>query len=470
MATIITTAAGLAAIDGSSDDFELGADIVWNLPAIEEFYGTLDGKGYTISGTMAAGSVSDDIGLIVTCEDASFSNIIFDGCVTASPGAVYSGIGIFIGSIAVNSVFTNIQFKNCDISFNETTNSHLVGMLTPSSTGCSFTQCSADEYCVINITASEIYPGMLHGSGGGVDISTFSQCYTKGTITVITSEGGGADGIGGAYCAYVNCYSQVNITITAHYQIWIGGIVASPASLVNCYYSGAITYSYDEITYYSINGLGGDFNGGTATASYWKTQSGVPYNNFANGIGTETSDANMKLQATYSGWNFTTIWAINEGVSYPTLQWVVPAATIETLAAKNISDISAIVGGKYTGTTTVEAGISWRRQGVGMWNTKWWAQSPFSINSTTTFWFALTGLGPGLTYEFKAFYKIGTGYTYGSTLTFTTTITPAVFVYPGIEYRTAKQAIDDVAKIGVGRYYADHQGNFQYESRLRRNA
>jgi hypothetical protein len=144
---------------------------------------------------------------------------------------------------------------------------------------------------------------------------------------------------------------------------------------------------------------------------------------------------------------------------------------METLPAKAITKHSAIIGGKYTAPTSthVEMGLQWKPSTTSSWTTYWWAKTPNYIDSDLIFWYTLSGLNVSRTYNFRAFYKVGSDYYYGSTLSFTTL--PATVVFsPGFDYRTAKQALDTVSKIGVGRYYADGSGNFQYESRLRRNA
>jgi len=144
---------------------------------------------------------------------------------------------------------------------------------------------------------------------------------------------------------------------------------------------------------------------------------------------------------------------------------------IETLNAKYIHVSSATIGGKFTTSddTHVEMGIQWRPKGATSWQTYWWAKSPFYIAWNLTFWYTMSGLNSSRTYYYRAFFRKDGEYTYGSEKSFTTAAIPVVFKYPGTEYRTAKQALDDVMKLSVGRYYTDAQGDFEYESRFRRN-
>jgi hypothetical protein len=182
----------------------------------------------------------------------------------------------------------------------------------------------------------------------------------------------------------------------------------------------------------------------------------------------------MKTQSTFVNWDFEDIWAIDSLMNsgYPYLGWAGSQFTIiETLAAINIAKHSAMIGGKYTAgnDTHVEMGLQWKPSTMSSWTTYWWAKTPNYIAWDLTFWYTLSGLNASRTYNFRAFYKVDSDYTYGSTLSFTTLPVTVVFS-PGYDYRTAKQSLDTISKVGVGRYYADGAGNFQYESRLRRNA
>ena len=41
----------------------------------------------------------------------------------------------------------------------------------------------------------------------------------------------------------------------------------------------------------------------------------------ANGVGVALSDAAMRQQASFVGWDFDDVWTICEGVDYPRLRW-----------------------------------------------------------------------------------------------------------------------------------------------------
>jgi len=145
----------------------------------------------------------------------------------------------------------------------------------------------------------------------------------------------------------------------------------------------------------------------------------------------------------------------------------VGGGSIETLQAKYITKTSACIGARYTGDTPVQAGWQWKWG--NSWQTLyWWAQDPYHISSSMDFWYTWPGLSAGRTYYYRAFIILPDDtYVYGSEMSFKTETYPVIFK-PGYDYLTAKQAIDPVAALALGRYYMDPEGNLQYESRLRR--
>ena len=147
-----------------------------------------------------------------------------------------------------------------------------------------------------------------------------------------------------------------------------------------------------------------------------------------------------------------------------TFQTLSGSGTIATLAAKYINQTSAYVGGKYTTVNTpAQAGIQFKTGNT--WQTVfWWAQDPFYISMSTDFWWNKQGLYAGHTYTYRAFIIIDGVYSYGSELSFTTPVYPVINLL-GLNYLTARQAIDSVQTTCLGRTYSDEQGNLVYQSR-----
>jgi len=152
--------------------------------------------------------------------------------------------------------------------------------------------------------------------GGNEESGTVNNCYSTGYVTGGDNSvnlGGLAGGNDGNIS---NCYSTGAVTGT----YYVGGLVGGNyygGNISNCYSTGAVTGTYD------LGGLVG-FNEDSISSSYFLVTSGPN-----NGLGTPLTDANMKQQSSFAGWDFVwetvngpnDIWAICEGVSYPKLNW-----------------------------------------------------------------------------------------------------------------------------------------------------
>jgi len=147
------------------------------------------------------------------------------------------------------------------------------------------------------------YAGGLVGYNGG---GTVTNCYATGAVT-----GDYVGGLVGAnfYGTVTNCYATGAVTG----DVRVGGLVGYNVggTVTNCYATGAVAGNTE------VGGLVGANFYGTVTASYYDTQTTGQSD---TGKGEPRTTAAMYQQATFTGWDFTDVWAIVEGVSYPTLQ------------------------------------------------------------------------------------------------------------------------------------------------------
>ena len=179
--------------------------------------------------------------------------------------------------------------------------------------------------------AGSRYVGCVAGSNYGI----VSECGSSGSVSAVVSSVGGIVGsnLGGtieksySLCS-VSCPSGsfagglagaggLGSVISDSYSTGVvsspdrtGGLVGgnSTGSVTNCYSIGAVSGTTN------VGGLLGA-SIGTVTASYWNTEtSGQPTS--ADGTGKTTAE--MKLEATFDGWDFDDVWAI--GHRYPSLQ------------------------------------------------------------------------------------------------------------------------------------------------------
>jgi len=482
MATIITTAAGLAAINGSSGSFELGADILdWNLPPIETFYGDLDGKGYTITGTIQTytlGTYNKYAGLFYRCY-GNVHDIVFEDCTLSYSGVPFSG-GILAAGISKDTdpakapEIYNITFINCTITVNANSpnSQHFywgnVGFLAGWVDNVGISGCFVDSDCSISLTATpnSVYSaaGMLVGSQYGTS-NYMSNCGVEGSIDCYGMSAIEAGGLCGESqnITIQDCLSKVNITtISTGAFSYLGGIYGSVSNngtvTVNCYNSG--TLSGTATQKYGI-GIGT-----TSTSCYWLDSCGG-----SGGGGESKTDTQLKQQATFADWDFATIWGIDEGVDYPYLGNL----TIVTLPATEVWATGATIHGAMNNEGSVLTyaymGFQWGPASDVSGETIHWLYSGTYGHGLHPIQATISGLLPDRTYYYRACLHIGappmTPNTYGSTLSFGG---PTSIFGEGWEYVTAKKVEDDVSKLAVGRYYMDKSGNFVYESAKHRIA
>ena len=74
----------------------------------------------------------------------------------------------------------------------------------------------------------------------------------------------------------------------------------------------------------------------TITNSYWDTQT---TGTTTSSGGTGKTTALMQTQSTFTGWNFSSLWWINDGRDYPKLDWQ-PVADFDNSGRVNLVDFS----------------------------------------------------------------------------------------------------------------------------------
>lgn len=179
-----------------------------------------------------------------------------------------------------------------------------------------------------------LYTGALVGHNVG---GTIENCFTVGGYVTGSAQIGALVGFtqGGTIR---NCFSNTHITATGTSRI--GGLVGrSSGAIINSYNAGLVTANFANA------GLNGE--GTNVTSSYWDTQTSGKTAS-AGGIGKTT--AQMKTQATYTGWDFTDVWGINptKNSGYPyllafeTQSTSPPICTIVSLSKSKISDESGM--------------------------------------------------------------------------------------------------------------------------------
>lgn len=220
-------------------------------------------------------------------------------------GTRYSSAGGLIGSIKGDAGFINIT--NCNTIGNVSAYSS-----TPGSTGAYagglIGECFNNNYTVIieksyttgNITSSSTSQSDAGGLIGLLGVGPqliVKDCYTTGDISA-------SSGVGGliGWCAtnenvltIENCYSISNVS-SASEQEYAGGLIGTGASyynVINCY----------------------------------RLSTQVITGNVINQSGTPLTQAQMKQQSSFIGWDFSKTWVMNSSINngYPCLSYQLTA-------------------------------------------------------------------------------------------------------------------------------------------------
>jgi hypothetical protein len=170
--------------------------------------------------------------------------------------------------------------------------------------------------------------GMVSCHAGGLSgynyYASIDNSYATGNVNVnplignMYSYAGGLTGRNyGA--SNSNCYTSGNVSVTGEKYIYAGGLAGDntgDSNIINCYAIGSVEVS-GGVHY--IGGLVGK-NSSDINNSYFLDPSDGGGPN--NGYGTPLTDEEMKQQASFVGWDFSTpVWRIYEGRCYPYLGW-----------------------------------------------------------------------------------------------------------------------------------------------------
>ena len=169
-----------------------------------------------------------------------------------------------------------------------------------------------NSYSDSSVTSDTYGAGGLAGDNG----DTILSCYALGKVSG-DSWVGGLIGVGG-FGLIKDCYALVDV----NGNTGVGGLIGYylRATISNCYSSGSVSGTTD------VGGLLGiDYeNNVIVTSCYFldPNDGGGP----DHGYGEPLTDAEMKKQASFTGWDFITpVWKMNcEGMSYPKLSWWQP--------------------------------------------------------------------------------------------------------------------------------------------------
>ena len=255
---------------------------------------------------------------------------IVNGLYINRPSQPYLGLFGFFGGVVKNVGLTNVSISGVNytgglVGFNagsiissyssgQVNGSHYAGGLV------------GDNYIGSNISncyTSGIVSGIYHVGGlvGGNTYGSISGSYSSSTVTGgansqyvggLVGHNGNDSGTGSDIS---NCYSTGAVSGTDK----VGGLVGENSGTINNSYSaGAVSGST------SVGGLAGA-NNGSFSGSYWNmTTSGMTDSAGGNGL----TSTQMRDQTNFAGWDFTNLWRIYNGYTYPLLKSFLTPLTV----------------------------------------------------------------------------------------------------------------------------------------------
>ena len=206
----------------------------------------------------------------------------------------------YVGAIAGMSYTGKILRSNVTGLVNATSYvGGLVGYQYSGSTTYSYSNCS--------VTSSST--GYIGGLIGYLDSGNVSYCYSSGAVTG-GSFAGGAIGYSSGASSFV-AYNYSTSPVSG--ATYVGGFVGYINSgVISTNYSiGTVTGSS------SVGGLVGGKYSGSASYCFWDMNTS---GRATSSTGTGKTTTEMKTQSTFTYWDFSTIWNMTEGTTYPYLR------------------------------------------------------------------------------------------------------------------------------------------------------
>lgn len=300
----------------------------------------------TIKDCHASGTViglSSVGGLVgVSGQGGGPGSLIADCSATGAVGSP-DGLGILLGGLIGSNTGDILRsYAEGTVSGNER-----VGGLAGESNQGRLYQCYASGNVDANGNNSGGLVGLLTGN--------VEQCFATGNVSSNGTEIGGL--VGNSQNAIVRD-SYASGQVQGLY--WVGGLIGFPISceVENCYASGSVEALYATPEGEGAGGLTA-LGASQVLHSFWDVESSGQFRS-EGGQGLSTSDMKQKSTFKGAGWDFLFVWGIEDGVSYPCLQWVSQSCGGDERLSVVISGgdrIRRATGVKHTFTAIAQNGI-----------------------------------------------------------------------------------------------------------------
>ena len=238
----------------------------------QQYRGTFNGDGHTISGLYINSSSANNQGLFGYVYGGTVKNLSVSGSVS---GNNYVG-----GVVGYNN---EGRVENC----------HNIG----------------------EVSGTSNYVGGVVGSNS-FSAATVTNCYNTGKVSGSEYVGGVVGSNSFSAATVTNCYNTGEVSGYSH----VGGVVGgnSDSTVENCYNTGSVNGSGNL---YVGGVVGYNSDSGSVTNCYFLQQDpaiyGIGNDNMHTGA-TDVSD--LTDQDQFKGWDFTDIWRISQSLGFPVLQ------------------------------------------------------------------------------------------------------------------------------------------------------
>jgi len=333
--------------------------------------GSYDGQGYIISGLFINRPTTSYQAMFgVTNNGSVIKNITLTEVNITASG--------YVSALVANTLHSTDVIDNCHVAGNIGGGSYIGGLV-----GRQYAGLISNSSSACSITASADNVGGL--VGGIVRYqSKISNSYATGNIistsTTFKYYYGGLAGYNRG--TITNSYATVSIDCNNVVGI-VGGFIGENGDIdevegiaTNCYSTGSITNPRSS----SIGGFIGNNNDpDNVTNCFWDTETSGR-NTSAGGTGKTT--AQMKTKSTYTGWNFSSIWAISNiyNNGYPNLDHISPPNGSGTPADPYL-------------IATIND-LEWLSKNPGEWSGKHYKQTADIDASSTSTWDGGKGFSP----------------------------------------------------------------------------
>lgn len=309
------------------------------------FIGIFDGNGHTIKNLKIDKATNKYLGLFGVTNNATIKNVSIENISINGTECVGALLGQANGSVKIENCKI---FGICNINGK----SNLGGLVGYVYDGGTITGSSAN----VIITDSSLGSGYIGGLAGKLNNTILSKCFSSGDIISRDSYVGGlvgyADGSKISECYAVgnvkgssnvgglagrfsshdgidNCYSLVNVVSDS--LDLVGGFIGyANTDVKNCYSTGSV--STTKVT--NVGGfVGGKGNTFEIINCYYDGVAAkyIPQNE----LDTSKLTYSMLRPETFRGWDFDSIWCIDQNKSYPYL--------------RNVDNSSQVFNGGYNG-------------------------------------------------------------------------------------------------------------------------